>query len=294
MVELRERCADAGERGRQVWAASEYAAFRLALEAPGSFAGSVVGGGAGRHTPGPLWEVAASTHKWAELDAYLAAGPDRSLAVAERVLRGEDLTGVVVDHDVLELPRVVLEWEPRYEVAEYRDDGVDAPEPKLPALVEEWRAAEGGVVDHPATEALYELARPWVDDSNGDVKVSAVSGPAPAAAAALVGEGARAAPMTVDQALSWMAWTGASGGAYGRRRGGAIGRFNAWWTVAEIAGLDWPPEADALAAAARRLHWYRYGPAPPPSGWAFHLAVEDPDASLAWAVAATDAEADGL
>ena len=34
-----------------------------------------------------------------------------------------------------------------------------------------------------------------------------------------------------------MAWTAASGGAHGRRRGMAAGRFSAWWTAAALTGL---------------------------------------------------------
>jgi hypothetical protein len=33
-----------------------------------------------------------------------------------------------------------------------------------------------------------------------------------------------------------MGWTAASGGAFGRRRGAAAGRFGAWWALA--AGDD--------------------------------------------------------
>ena len=55
------------ERGRQHWPAAEYAAYRLALEAPGEFAAQVIVEGAGRFALGPLTEVAASTHTWDEL-----------------------------------------------------------------------------------------------------------------------------------------------------------------------------------------------------------------------------------
>ncbi|HEX9977948.1 MAG TPA: hypothetical protein VGB41_04885, partial [Acidimicrobiia bacterium] len=61
VVELRDRCRHAIERGLQLWPAAEFAEYRLALEAPGAYAGPVLVEGAGRFALGPLWEVAAST-----------------------------------------------------------------------------------------------------------------------------------------------------------------------------------------------------------------------------------------
>ena len=59
VVLLRDRSRAALERGLQLWPAAEYAEYRLALEAPGRYAGPVVVEGAGRFALGPLWEVAA-------------------------------------------------------------------------------------------------------------------------------------------------------------------------------------------------------------------------------------------
>src|SRR5512137_2091018 len=92
VVLLRDRSRAALERGLQLWPAAEYAEYRLALEAPGPYAGAVVLEGAGRFALGPLWEVAASTHSWEELAPHLPGGPARALAAHERVVRGEDLT----------------------------------------------------------------------------------------------------------------------------------------------------------------------------------------------------------
>jgi hypothetical protein len=88
-----------------------------------------------------------------------------------------------------------------------------------------------------------------------------------------------------------MAWVAASGGAYGRRRGAATGRFDAWLTGATLAGLaePWPPNGAALGAALAALRWYAWDAAEPMTGWSLHLAVEDPARGLAWAIAATDA-----
>ena len=87
-----------------------------------------------------------------------------------------------------------------------------------------------------------------------------------------------------------MAWTAASGGAHGRRRGMAYGRFSAWWAVAALAGgLDrWPFDPDELGAAAAALRWYRWEPGSPEGGWSLRLAAEDPATGTAWAVEARD------
>ena len=68
LVELRDRCLEATERGKQLWGAAQFAEYRIALDAPGPYAGAVVREGAGRYALGPLWEVAASTHTWDELE----------------------------------------------------------------------------------------------------------------------------------------------------------------------------------------------------------------------------------
>jgi hypothetical protein len=86
-----------------------------------------------------------------------------------------------------------------------------------------------------------------------------------------------------------MAWTAASGGAHGRRRGMAAGRFDAWWAAAAVTGVgdDWP--AAALGAAVGRLRWFVWDAGEPDTGWWLRLAVEDPVSGRAWAVTAADA-----
>ena len=71
LVDLRDRCRRALERGKQLWPAASHAEYRLALEAPGQWAGAVLVPGAGAFALGPLPEVAASTHTWAEPDAAI-------------------------------------------------------------------------------------------------------------------------------------------------------------------------------------------------------------------------------
>ena len=96
LVEVRERCDRALERGFQLWPASHHAAYRLALEAPGEWAATVLEEGTARFAPGPLPEVAAQWHDWADLAPWVPPGPAAVLALHERVVRGEDLSAVDV------------------------------------------------------------------------------------------------------------------------------------------------------------------------------------------------------
>jgi len=105
VMRLRDRARAAFERGRQHWPAAAHAEYRLALEAPAEWAGAVVVEGAGRFALGPLAEVAASTHTWAELRDHVPDGPLRSIVAHERVIRGEDLTAdATIDPNVLPIP----------------------------------------------------------------------------------------------------------------------------------------------------------------------------------------------
>ena len=96
-------------------------------------------------------------------------------------------------------------------------------------------------------------------------------------------------------AMAWRAWAGASGGAYGRRRGGAAGRLGAWWAAATLAGLEWPGRPEELGRVLGRMGWVLWEPPGFALGWGLHLAGEVPGEGLGFAVAATDArrEAEG-
>ena len=102
---------------------------------------------------------------------------------------------------------------------------------------------------------------------------------------------ARLAPLAPAEALAWLAWAGASGGAHGRRRGAAIGRFGAWWTVAALGGAldEWPLPPDEVGELAGELRWWWWDAGEPPLGWELQLAVEDPAEGYAWAISAHDA-----
>ena len=67
LIDLRDRCRMALQRGKQLWAVAAHIEYRVALEAPGDWAARMVSEGGGRFSFGPLPEVAASTHSWSEL-----------------------------------------------------------------------------------------------------------------------------------------------------------------------------------------------------------------------------------
>ena len=98
---------------------------------------------------------------------------------------------------------------------------------------------------------MRQLVEAWTVDSNGRADVIAVEGTAVDAVMALgVGSGT-IAEIALADALAWMAWAGASGGAHGRRRGAALGRFGALWTLATLLDVidDWPLALDRAGRA---------------------------------------------
>ena len=216
------------------------------------------------------------------------------MAAHERVVRGEDVRDDdTIDRHVLELPLLIEPWEPDYELATYKSDRAEFPMPRIPALepVDLPPARASVVHDVAASDALTTIVGTWVESSNGRADVRSVKGDAMAAIAALGLRRAALARLNVAEAMALVAWAGASGGAYGRRRGAAAGRFTAWWTAAVLTDLaeDWPVPGDELAAAAAELRWYAFSDLFPTTGWAFHLAAEDPEHGLGWAIAAGDA-----
>jgi hypothetical protein len=285
---LRNRARAAHERGKQHWPAAAHAEYRLALEAPGEFAGAVIVEGAGRFAPGPLAEVAASTHSFAELAPHIPPGPLVSIAAHERVVRGDDLRNDErVDALVLPLPLGLEDWEPAYPLATYEHDKVDFPAPDLPALavVELPVAPFESTTDVDEARALRALVATWLTDSNGHADAVGVEGSALTAIAALGVSQVRVVEVTLADAMAVMAWAGASGGAAGRRKGMAWGRFLAWECAAELAGVA---IEDDVGAAAGELRWYVWDTGTADTGWSLRLAVEDEEAGCAWALAATD------
>ena len=292
-LELLDRlCIDAVERGRQLWGVSAHIHYRLALEGPGVNAGPVITERASRFLLGPLPEVAASTHTWADLADHVPVGPARAVVAHERVMRGEDLRGIDVDTSVLEIPLVLQAWEPSYELASFKSAKAHFPMPDLPPLDRvELPGPLPRLASDDAADGLAALVEPWAESSNGNVDVAVVDGNALEAIASLGLRQAAAARLTTQQAMALMAWAGASGGAYAPRQGCAAGRFGAWWAASCITGLvdGWPVDGGALGGACDEIRWYMWSDLFPATGWSFHLAADDPLDGLGWAIAASDA-----
>lgn len=296
LLELRDLCRVALERGHQLWPVAARAEYRLALEAPARWAGAMCEPGAGRFAPGPLAEVAATTHSWTELSPYVPAGPAAAHVAHERVLRGEDLTSDdSIDRSVMDIPLVLQRWEPAYALAEYEPNEARFPAPSHPSGTSRAErsplpAPGGAVEDREVVEALAELARTWTVESNGRAEAVAVEGTAAHAVGAFGLREAALVQVSPAEALSHIAWTAASGGAYGRRRGMAAGRFAAWWAAAALCGMteDWPVAPDELGLAIGELRWFLWDAGVLPSGWSLRLAVDDPADGLAWALTAND------
>jgi hypothetical protein len=140
-------------------------------------------------------------------------------------------------------------------------------------------------------DALTDLASAWATESNGRVEVHGVAGDVVDVLGAVGASRARVAAVDGAAALAVMAWTAASGGAHGRRRGMAAGRFAAWWCVAALCDRldDWPVVGDAVDEATRELSWFVWDVGEPETGWVCRLAVVDDERGEAWAIAATDA-----
>ena len=284
LIELRGRCSEAVSRGKQVWGVEEHIRYRLVLEAPAPIAGPVVAEGQSRFALGPLPEVVASTKTWAELAPHLPPGPERDTVAAERVVRGD-----LVDVSIPDLPAKLLPWEPPYPTAAYKKDKVEAPAPPFPDTERVDLPDQMEIIDDTdSLAALGDLVEPWTDQSNGRSQTAAVEGDHLAAVAALGMKRGRVAAIDSWQGLAWMAWAAGSGGAHGRRRGAAAGRYLAWWAVAMLTDLEWPADPESMGAAVAGLCWYWFDDGSPETGWLLRLAISSPDLGISWAIAATD------
>ena len=292
LVELRDRCRKAVERGRQLWPAANHVEYRLALEAPGEFAARMLTDVAGQFGLGPLAEVAAARHEWVELAPHVPRTPPAATCMYERVVRGEDLSRVEIPGpDPFELPKVLCDWEPAYPVAEYRSHDADfpSPPPDPTGVATEVHDGAERVVHSGVARTLRDLVHPWTAD--GDATTAAVRGGVADAIGTLDGPEVRLSEVDLSTALAWLGWAGASGGAHGRRRGAAAGRLDAWMVLAEVvdAGEIWPPDPISLGERARRLRWYVWDAMGiGPTGWVLRVAVEDPERGLAFALSAHD------
>jgi hypothetical protein len=299
LLRVRDRSRHAVETGRQLWPAATLAEYRLALLASAEFVAAVLDesdGLSGRFTIGPLTEVAAQHHTWEELSPALDRGPRAAFVAHERVLRGEAIEhGDELPH-VLDLPLALQTWEPEYALAAYSDVGHRELGPDVDSVVRNagWTDIETDDVerlDDDVELAVRQLIEPWLVSSNGQLDVSCVEGDVADAIGALGVRHARIVELDPATALAWIAWAGSSGGAHGRRRGAAAGRFGAWWVLATLGDLvdDWPVEPEELGALASELRWYRWDAHEPTVGWSLQIAIEDVANATAWAITARDA-----
>lgn len=288
--ELRHRCREAVDRGKQLWGVAHWCTYRLAHGAPPDVAAKQLSEPRSPLLPGPVTEILGARHRWADLAPHLPAGPDRSVVAHERALRGDDVPLDDVDPTVVDVPLRPEAWEGPYAPVEYTNEGGSFDPPATPEL--DAVDLEAGVsLPDEGADALLELARTWLVESAGRAESRCVEGDVTAAIGSFGLRRARIAPIGPGEAMAWMAWLGASGGAYGTRRGGAAGRSAAWWTAAVLTGLDdaWPESHDELGRAMAELSWFAWTDLTPDTGWVVRLAVEDPLDGLAWALLAVDA-----
>lgn len=285
---IRVGAMEALERtGRQLWGPAAYAAYRLALHGPVELAVPVVLAGHDRHALGPLTEVLAQHHTWDEVVDLLPGGPVNGVVAVERVARGEDLTGdarAEVFH--LDVPARWQAWEGTPPLALYRADEVVAPAPTR-TDAGPWVEVAGPPAreaSHTEVEdAVLALAEPWATTSTGRVDVVVTDGGPHGAVAALVPGEAHVRGIGLADAMAWMVWAGASGGARARRRGVAAGRSSAWWAVRSVvadlvADLDDPDEVEFQLEECG-FHEFSDGG---DHGWRLQLAITHPGG---WTVA---------
>jgi hypothetical protein len=284
LLRVRNRSRAALDTGRQIWPAATLAEHRLALLADPQHAALVLDEDSGRFAIGPLTEVVAQNHTWADLSPHLPTGPRRAFVAYERALRGE----IVLDDvfPVLDIPIVPDDWEPEYTLPRYHDVGVECPSP-ADRWTHEWNTVSTddgwSPVDDPwITDAFRALVEPWTAKSNGRAESVIVEGGPEAVLDALGLASARLAPLDAGDALDWLVWCGASGGAHGRRRGSASGRFSAWWLLAALGGIteDWDDLRDSgdlaseLSSVLLESTWWRFDDGSGSSAYELSLVVE--------------------
>ena len=291
LLGLRDACKAAVANGRQVWPASTLAEYRLALLAPAEIAVQVVGEEAGRFTMGPLTEVIAQNHQWSELSEFLSPSPTSTYISYECGIRGQSVEGELFP--ALESPCTLLPIETNYALAEYHDNEAKFPTPAIPEMgnVIAVPASSAAVIQNPdVSAAFHQLVDAWTTQSNGELRMSCVEGSVLDALASLNIQEARLSLLTSGEALAWLTWAGASGGAHGRRRGNALGRDAAWWTVAALTGQTskWPISNAAFETAADSLQWFWWDANEPTTGWNVQLCVHHAKRNRSWAISLND------
>jgi hypothetical protein len=291
LLGLRDACKAAVANGRQVWPASTLAEYRLALLAPAEIAVQVVDEEAGRFTMGPLTEVIAQNHQWSELSEFLQPSPTSTYIAYECGIRGQQVDGELFP--ALESPCTLLPVESNYALAEYHDNEAKFPTPAIPEMgnaIAVPPSSANVVQDSEVSTAFHQLVDAWTTQSNGELRISCVDGSVLDALAALEVQEARLSLLTSSDALAWLTWAGASGGAHGRRRGNALGRDAAWWTIAALTEQipRWPLNNEELETAVNSLQWFWWDANEPTTGWNVRLCVHYADQNRSWAISLND------
>ena len=291
LLGLRDACKAAVANGRQVWPASTLAEYRLALLATAEIAVKVVDEEAGRFTMGPLTEVIAQNHQWSELSEFLEPSPTSTYIAYECAIRGQKVDSELFP--ALESPSTLLPIETKYALAEYHDNEAKFPTPAIPEMGSAIAIPESSatiIQDPEVSAAFHQLADAWTTQSNGELQISCVEGSVLDALGALNVQEARLSLLASGEALAWLAWAGASGGAHGRRRGNALGRDAAWWTIAALAEktFHWPIGNEELEDAANSLQWFWWDNNEPTTGWNVKLCVHHAQRNQSWAISLND------
>jgi hypothetical protein len=211
-------------------------------------------------------------------------------------MRGQHIENPADVFDALETPLELQPWEPIYELAVYRDNSAEFPSPELPPtstsrVVTAATPSENATVpDNAVVDAVHQLVGAWTTSSNGTLQVGEARGDETHALASLDIASATLRALQPTQALSLLAWAGASGGAFGRRRGAAAGRDSAWWLLGALSGRadQWPLKNDEIGDALNSLKWWWFDADQSPTGWQLQLVIVDEQRGLSWAINARD------
>jgi hypothetical protein len=240
---------------------------------------------------GPLTEVIAQNHQWSELSEFLEPSPTSTYIAYECGIRGQRVDGELFP--ALESPCTLLSIETNYVLAEYHDNEAKFPTPAIPEMgnvIAVPTSSANVVLDSDVSTAFHQLVDAWTTQSNGELRISCVEGSVLDALAALEVQEARLSLLTSSDALAWLTWAGASGGAHGRRRGNALGRDAAWWTIAALTEQisRWPLNNEELETAVNSLQWFWWDANEPTTGWNVRLCVHYADQNRSWAISLND------
>jgi len=289
LLRVRDAARAAVDTGRQLWPIATLANFRLALWAPAHLAVRALDDTARQFMPGPVPEILAVHHTWRDLSAHLPPGHDRSLVAYERALRGDRIGSD--EEPVLEAPIEPAPFEPPYMLAGYSDDGVIDDAPVLPRPIHGLVAPRHEGFDDDTVHVFRDMMRAWTAQSNGTARAVVVEGGLAEACGAVAPGPVRTIELTSGQALGWLAWAAASGGAHGKRRGAAAGRSEALWLLAVFTGLDddWPHSIGELGGVLAQCRFHAYdNDEAPTDGWGLRLVIVDPQEGISAAFSAHD------